>query len=184
MSTVAWTATDPDEGDILSIDLHLVRTDRDGNELSSEPIAEGLSNDEPSFAFATGDLPEEENGVPLFYRVRVTATDSGALNSRSADSSPFSLVTLAWEDDVEPIMATYCIRCHGAGTTGSLGYFRLDKYDVNDATAPADEDIGVFEMRETIYDQVVVRGLMPKLTGMNPDDKATLAAWLLAGAPF
>ena len=181
MSTIAWAATDPDDGDTLSIDIDLVQTDRDGNELSSELLAKGLSNDEPSFAFATADLPEEDAGAPIFYRVRVTATDGGARNRRSADSAPFSLVTLAWKQDIKPLMETYCIRCHGEGTTGSVGYFRLDKYDADDG---ADEDLGVFEMRETIYEQVVVRGLMPKLTGMNPADKATLAAWLQAGAPL
>jgi len=184
MTTISWTATDPDEGDVLTIDLTLLQTDQTGNEISSEIIAQGLGNDVQSFEFATDSLPEEENGSPVFYQVQVTASDPGG-ESRSAKSPPFSLVTLGWEADIKPMMAKYCTGCHGSDAiSGSVDYFRLDKYDAADTEGPADSEIGAFEMRDKIYEQVVVRGAMPQLGSMSTDDKSKLTAWLLADAPF
>jgi mono/diheme cytochrome c family protein len=190
-TTIAWTATDPDAGDTLTIDLELIRVAADGAETVAATIASDLTGVSTHVWDATG-VPTEEGGHLIAYKVRVTATDAGALNTRSdASDATFTIApmsvptTLTW-DDVKGILATYCLECHGQpARTVALEYFRVDKYDAADATAPSNTDDGVYETRNLIYQRMVAAGTMPPNARPQPTaaEVAAVGEWILGGAP-
>lgn len=192
-TTITWSATDPDPGDVLTLDLDLLRLDASGTPAVVAPIAHGLSNDQQSFSWDTSMVPAvDSRQVPIRYEVRVTATDSGAKNVRSDDSdTPFTIAratgttTYTWAD-VQPLFTTYCIKCHGEpARSPALDYFRADKYDAADPVPPVNSDEGIYEVRATVYQKVVVDGSMPPTAEPQPSaaDIAKIGDWILGGAP-
>ena len=192
-TTIAWSASDPDDGDVLTIDLDLVEVAPDGAEEVVASIARGLPSDPPqTYEWDPSGLPPESGGDPILYKVRVTATDAGARNTRSDQSdAPFTIAEgggttdYVWAD-VRPIFDTYCTGCHGQpARQPSLEYFRLDKYDADDPAAPANNDLGVYEMRARVYEKLVQVGTMPPAAEPQPSsaDVDKIADWIRGGAP-
>jgi hypothetical protein len=186
-TTISWSATDPDAGDTLTIDLELMRVQSNGDETVVESIATGLPNS-PPFAWDTSGIPADDGGIPIQYKVRVTATDAGARNTRSDSSdAPFTIAgtvvtDLTW-DDVRPTFVTYCGDCHGEpARTPALEYFRLDEYDAADA---GNGDLGVYEQRSLVYQKLVIAGAMPPAAEPQPSaaQVADIAEWISGGAP-
>jgi hypothetical protein len=193
-TTIGWMASDPDVGDALTIDIALLRLDADGQVLSEEPIATGLPNEPSSFAWdASGVEGNDAQGQPIPYKIRVSATDSGGLNTRSDDSDQsFSVVSgggsteLGW-DDVRPIFVEFCGACHGQPAKSvALEYFRMDKYDAADPQAPANGDLGVFDVKDLVFERLVSLGNMPPVAQPQPSQLQIdqVEEWLVAGAPL
>ena len=191
---IAWTATDPDPGDTLAIDLTLIAVAADGKETEAAPIARGLPNtgtyawDIPATVAAT-----DAAGKPIQYKVRVTATDTLGMPPNTRSDSSDTTVTIArgatttytWAD-VKPIFVTYCIACHGEpARTVALESFRLDKYDAADPEPPANGDLGVFETKGTVYQRMISQGNMPPASDPKPSQaqRDMVANWILGGAP-
>lgn len=192
-TSITWEAIDPDEGDTLSIDIELLKLDGGGRVEETSLLASGLANAPASFAWDPSEVPTEENGTSIPYRIRVTATDAGAQNSRDdVSDSAFTVATaggntdLTW-DDVKPLFLMYCGECHTQpAKTMALEYFRLDKYDAADSQAPTNTDIGVYEQRSLVYQRLVVAGTMPPNASpqMSSSQMAQIDEWILAGAPL
>jgi hypothetical protein len=190
-TTIAWTAMDPDAGDTLTIDIDLVKVAADGSSTIVASIASGLTSGS-TFVWNPAGVPTQEGGQAIPYKIRVTATDAGALNTRFDESdtsftiAPMSVSTnLTW-DDVKGIFATYCLQCHGQpARTVALEYFRLDKYDATDPVDPINTDEGVYEMRSLIYQRLVTAGSMPPAVERQPTsaEVAKVGEWILGGAP-
>lgn len=194
VTSVRWAAADPDAGEVLSIDLNLLRMDGTGDVVSIVNVATGLPNTPSSFSWdPEGIAGLDENGAAIFYKMRVTATDSGARNARSDDSdATFSVAevggetSLTWAD-VKPLFVTYCAQCHGQpARTQGLEDFRLDKYNAADTEPPANDDLGVLEKRTVVFDKLVARGSMPPNSEPQPSQTEidTISEWIRAGAPF
>lgn len=191
-TAITWSANDPDIGDELSIDIDLVRLDASGQVADTTSLATALPNSPASFAWDPADAVLEENGTPIDYKIRITATDSGAQNTRSDESdAAFTIAaagatSLTW-DDVRPIFVTYCGECHSQpAKTMALEYFRLDKYNAADTQAPSNSDSGVFEQRSLVYQRMVVAKSMPPNAQAQPSQSELdqVGEWILAGAPF
>jgi len=190
---ITWSATDPDPGDELTIDLELVSVAADGTETVASSIAEGLPNTPSLYRWDLAGVPaNDSSGAPIRYKVRVTATDLGAKNTRSDESdSVFTIAaggatSLTWAD-VQPFFLQYCIECHGAvAKNAAIDYFRLDKYDINDPVPPLDSNEGVYDVRGLVFDRLLVGGTMPPKSEAQPtaDELAAIEEWLLAGAPY
>lgn len=187
---IAWTASDPDPGDTWTVDLELYRLSGDALQLV-ETIASGLAQAAQSHTW-TPDVPAQgAGGEAIYYLVRARVTDAFG-NTRADDSdAPFTLAPPAtvtqygWED-VRPIFATYCLECHGQpAKTAALEDFRLDKYDASDPAAPANGDLGVYEMRGDVYQRMIVSQNMPPAAEPQPSgaELALVQDWLLGGAP-
>lgn len=187
---ITWTASDPDAGDTLTIDLDLVRA---GTDTVAATIATDLANS-GTFAWTIPTtIPSSDAAGPIAYEVRVTATDTLGVpqNVRSDRSdAPVTIeqattTTLSW-DEVKPIFVTYCLKCHGQpARTMSLESFRLDKYDASDLEPPANADLGVFEMKGAVYQRMITSRNMPP--GAEPQPSAAdldkVKNWILGGAP-
>ena len=193
-SQITWSATDPDPGDELTIDLDLIRVDADGTESVVASIASDLPNSPSSFFWDLSAVEAVDgSGNPIRYKVRVTATDIGAKNTRSDDSdATFSIIAaggtteLTWAD-VRPIFVTYCGECHSAtAKNAAIDYFRLDKYDAAHPEPPQNSDLGVFEVKGIVFDRMVVAGNMPPNSDPQPSaaEVAQIEEWILAGAPY
>jgi len=190
-TTIAWTAMDPDVGDSLTIDIDLIRVAADGSGTVAASVATDLTG-VSTYAWDPSGIPTESGGTPIPYKIRVTATDAGALNTRFDDSdtsftiAPMAVPTdLTW-DDVKGIFATYCLTCHSQpARTVALEYFRLDKYDAGDPVAPINSDQGVYEVRSLVYQRLVVARTMPPAAQRQPTaaEVATVGEWILGGAP-
>jgi hypothetical protein len=194
-ATIQWTATDPDVGDVLTIDLELMKVAADGSETVAAVIATGIPGNQSTFVWNTaGVTSAEPSGALIRYKVRVTARDAGAKNTRAdASDTPFTVVratapgstNLVWAD-ILPIMETYCLKCHDEpARSGAIEYFRLDKYDAADAVAPINSDDGVFEVKGLVYQRMVVDKTMPPNAEPQPSagELAKVKEWILAGAP-
>jgi hypothetical protein len=191
---ITWTASDPDAGDTLAIDLALVTVAADGTETVAETIATGLSNT----GTFTWEIPDaipatDPSGQPIPYKVRVTATDAlGVPRNARSDSSDTTvaiarggMTALTW-DDVKPLFETYCNKCHGEpARTASLEAFRLDKYDAADPEPPVNGDPGAFEMKGAVYQRTITQGNMPPNSDPQPSQAELdmIAGWILGGAP-
>ncbi|MFN0246221.1 MAG: hypothetical protein ACKV2T_04890 [Kofleriaceae bacterium] len=188
---ISWTATDPDPGGTLLIDLALVRAD--SPTVVAVPIATGIPNNGSFLWTIPGTVPVTDASGPINYLVRVTATDTLGIppNTRSDVSDvPVTIAravttTLTW-DDVKPIFLRVCVKCHGQpAKTMALESFRLDKYDSADPEPPVTTDQGVFEMKGTVYQRMVTARTMPPAA--EPDPTAAeldmVANWILGGAP-
>jgi mono/diheme cytochrome c family protein len=188
-----WTATDPDAGDTLTIDLALVSVAADGTESVVAAIGSGIPNT-GSFSWAIpSSIPTAGANGAIPYHVRVTATDTLGMprNTRSDRSdAPVTIArsmttTLTW-DDVKPIFVAYCIECHGQpAKTMALESFRLDKYDAADPEPPANSDLGVFEMKGTVYQRAITTQNMPPASAREPSaaERDMIGNWILGGAP-
>jgi hypothetical protein len=191
---IAWTATDPDPGDSLAIDLALIEVAADGTESEAAEIARGLPNTGAfSWPIPTSIAATGPGGAPISYRVRVTATDALGVPPNTRSDSSDTPVTIAqaattdltW-DDVKPLFVTYCRECHGQpARTIPLESFRLDKYDASDPEPPANADLGVFEMKGAVYQRTIAQGNMPPQAEPQPSaaDRDKIAGWILGGAP-
>lgn len=202
MATITWTATDPDidpqtsAPDALAIDLALVRYATDGSELGVEPIATGLANT-GSYAWQipTTVAARDGTGNPIPYRIRVTATDTlGVPRNVRTDDSDLALfieqgmtTTLVWAD-VEPLMTKYCGACHGEpARTVALDDFCLLEYEQGEAVPPcAPSDLGVYEMRSSVYQRAVTLANMPPSSEPQPTqaEREMIGSWILGGAPY
>jgi hypothetical protein len=193
-AAIAWTATDPDPGDTLAIDLALLAVAADGTESMAAAIANGLPNTGMYAWTIPGTIAATDPaGKPILYKVRVTATDALGMppNTRSDSSdTPFTIAksattTFTWAD-VQPVFLTYCLKCHGEpARTVAIEYFRLDKYDASDPVPPVNGDQGVFEMKGTVYQRLITQGNMPPATEPKPSqaDRDMVGNWILGGAP-
>jgi hypothetical protein len=189
---VAWTASDPDPGDTVLIDIQLIEVASDGSEILVETIAAGLPNQPASYAWDLSNVPPERNGQPIWYRLRVVARDpAGNVRSDNSDAlftvaPALASTTYTWTD-VKALFASpkfLCVGCHGQPALNpTIESFRLDKYDALDPVAPANGDLGVYDVRGRVYYQVVVLKAMPQGMQMNPADIAIVAEWIRAGAP-
>lgn len=193
---ITWTATDPDAGDTLIIDLALVSVAADGTETVAEPIASGLPNTGSFTWTIPSSVPATDGaGKEIPYKVRVTATDTLGMppNTRS-DSSDATLsiahvgtTTLTWAD-IKPILVKNCLPCHGQpAKTVALEPFRLDKYDAADPDYPGDPDLGVYEKKDRVYYRMVsARTMPPAAASQQPTatEIAQVGEWILAGAPY
>jgi hypothetical protein len=193
-ATIAWTASDPDPGDSLAIDLALLAVAADGTESVAASIASKLPNTGTYAWTVPATIPATDAaGQPIPYKVRVTATDTLGVppNTRSdASDTPVTIAratttTLTWAD-VKPIFVTYCIKCHGEpARTVALEYFRLDKYDAADPEPPANSDEGVFETKGIVYQRMITQANMPPAAEPKPTQaqRDMVANWILGGAP-
>jgi len=191
---ITWTATDPDLGDTLTIELALLAVAADGTTTVASSIGTGLPNTGSfSWMIPTSIAAADTQGAPIPYKVRVTATDTLGVprNVRSDDSdTAFTIAqatttTYTW-DDVRPLFVTYCKKCHGEpARTVALDYFRLDKYDTSDPEAPATTDQGVFEVKALVYQRAVATTQMPPAAEPKPSaaDRTKIGNWILGGAP-
>jgi len=180
-TTVQWSATDADN-DALSFSLELLQVDASNNIVEARTLAQDLLDIREYVVNTSLLLEEDAMRNPLFYQFRVTASDGK--NERSAHSASFSLLSLTWEEDIRPMLMKHCGGCHNAmGITPTVEFFRVDKYDENDPVAPINNDWGVWEMSDNIYDQVITRGRMPLGASMPQDEKARLGAWIVSGLP-
>jgi hypothetical protein len=189
---IAWTASDPDPGDVVTIDLELLEIAVGGSATAVATIAGGLPNSPSTFAWNTSGVPATRGGLPIQYKVRVVARDAGNKNVRVDDSdAPFTIATtttLTWAD-VRPVFLQTCANagCHGA--TAQLPTpvtFRLDKYDAADPVTPIDGKPGVYEMRSRVYERMVVfKTMPPAYAARQPtaDEIAMIADWINGGAP-
>ncbi len=191
-TTIAWSATDPDVGDeILTIELDLIRVATDGTGTVDRNLARGL-RDVASFAWDPTGVPASDGAGAIEYRVRVTATDTAARNTRSDESdATFTIApamvptSLTW-DDVKPVFVQYCTECHGdMARTMALDNFRLDKYDVTDPAFPGDTDLGVYEQRAQVYQRLVSLQNMPPASAQKPSptQRTMVGEWIVGGAP-
>jgi mono/diheme cytochrome c family protein len=189
---IAWTASDPDPGDIVTIDLELVEVGAGGSGSVARTLAAGLPNTPSSYTWNASGVPATRDGQPIQYRIRVVARDRGGLNVRSDESDAAFTVaapptSYTWAH-VRPVFLANCASCHGELTTvpPAPGFFRLDKYDASDPVAPGDTDLGVYEMRDRVYQRMVVLGTMPpahELQQPTADEIAMIANWIDGGAP-
>lgn len=187
---VQWAATDPDAGDTLTIDLELVRADTGEVAVT---IGRALPNSGTFRWTIPEGLPVSEAGGAIQYKVKVSATDALGMppNLRSDTSdapltiAPAADTTLTWED-VKPIFVTYCLKCHGQpARTMSLESFRLDKYDAADPEAPTNGDLGVFEMKGSVYQRMISSSNMPPSAEPQPSalQLQQVGNWIQGGAP-
>lgn len=190
-SAILWTATDPDAGDVLTIDLDLLIVDAAGAEISSSPIATGLANSSGFTWDPSAIASVDASGSPIAYKIRVSASDTGDQNTRSDDSdASFTLVGASgtteytWEDDIKPILVQYCAECHAASPINpNVSYFRLDKYDSADAGVGL---FGVVEVLGKVYERLITAGTMPPAnkSQLGATEIAIVKEWIEAGAPF
>jgi hypothetical protein len=207
MMTISWSATDPDvengTPDPLTIDLALVRYDVNDVEISATPIATLPPNSASSYAWTIpSTVATIDGGVPIPYRVRVTATDSYGVphNVRSDVSDlPFTIqtastTTYTWTDSPAPggvgaLFDKYCKQCHSEPpSTPVLDPYCFIEYDQQHPVAPCEStDFGVYERRADVYNRVVTLGNMPPASAMvkmTSADRAIIANWLAGGAPY
>jgi hypothetical protein len=193
---ISWVARDADQGDELTIDLELVHLDASGNEVEVTAIQSGVANvvgPEPTRVIwdREGVPILDDNGEPIVYRVRVTATDLAG-NSASDDSDEDVTLlddsifeNLVW-DDIKPIFLEYCGNCHREPAfIQRIEFFRLDKYDASDPEAPTNGDQGVFEMKTAIQARLLMQGNMPPFGNPLPSqvEKNMIQAWFDDGLP-
>jgi hypothetical protein len=191
---ITWSATDPDAGDSLTIALDLLAVAGDGTTSVAASISSGLANTGSfDWTIPSSVATTDAQGQPQLYKVRVTATDTLGMprNVRSDDSDTTVTIaratttTYTW-DDVRPLFATYCGKCHEQpARIISLEYFRTDKYDASDAVDPINSDQGVFETKALIYQRAVATTQMPPGAEPKPSaaDREKIGNWILGGAP-
>lgn len=195
-ATITWTASDPDPGDSVAIDLALMKVAPDGSETVAASIASGIANTGSYTWTIPSSLPASDaTGAAIPYRVRVTGTDALGMppNVRSDESDGTVAIAQAtttsytW-GDVQSIFSTYCGKCHGdPARTVAIDYFCLLEYKTGQAVPPcAASDEGVYEMRSTVYQRLVVQQSMPPATEPQPAqaDIDKVGNWILGGAPF
>jgi hypothetical protein len=89
-----------------------------------------------------------------------------------------------WVDDVRPILAANCIRCHSAPPIGGAPTFmRLDRY--GDEVDPDTQEVavsGAAGYAITIASHTAL-GLMPPRYPLTDRQVNVLEAWFVAGAP-
>jgi len=188
---ITWTATDPDVGDTVTIDLALMLVAADGTETVAMMIASGIANT----GSYTWMIPTSLDPAAA-YRIRVTGTDTLGVpqNVRSDESDgTFSVAiatttTYAWTD-VAPIFKTYCSKCHSdPAKTAAIDYFCLLKYSADPAdqvTGCAATDEGVYEVKGLVYQRMVSAKTMPPATEPKPpqSDIDKVGNWIQGGAP-
>lgn len=82
-------------------------------------------------------------------------------------------------EDVQPILATHCVRCHGDGGRAKgldLQHFPFTSVLREDATAADLVALSIQRIRATTYP-------MPPGGGVPEDEVAVVEAWLAAGLP-
>ncbi|HZA50964.1 MAG TPA: hypothetical protein VE549_09495 [Myxococcaceae bacterium] len=189
---IAWTASDPDPGDVVTIDLELLEIAATGSATAAGVIAAGLPNTPSTYPWNTAAVPAARGGLPIQYKVRVVARDAGNKNVRVDDSdAPFTIATTTtytWAD-VRPVFIRTCSSCHGASAQqGAPDTFRLDKYNATDPVQPINSEPGVYELRDRVYQRMVERWptSMPPLYAPEKPTSAEIALiadWINGGAP-
>jgi mono/diheme cytochrome c family protein len=188
-ATITWTATDPDAGDTVTIDLSLIEVAADGTERVAATIATGLPNTGSYAWMVPAQLPDGT------YRIRVTGTDALGMppNVRSDDSDDTLTIAQAtttsytWAD-VQPIFNTYCAECHGdPARTVAINYVCLLQYQLGEAVPPCGaSDQGVFEIKGLVYNRLVAQQTMPPAASPQPSqaDLDKVGNWIQGGAPY
>jgi hypothetical protein len=191
-TTITWTATDPDPGDTLVIDLELVPA-AGGTPI---PIASGLANTQSFEWTIPASVPDRDTtGAPISYRVRVTATDTLGMppNVRSDESdTSFTIersvvTTYTWTANTRQIFADYCTKtCHDRSGTGSRPTMCLLQYQLGDDTSLCDAtDQGAYENRLAILSELTAGTMPPRSAPSLPQDKRViLTNWIQGGAPY
>lgn len=185
-TTITWTASDPDAGDTLHIDLGLYD--------AADTMVAAIANGQPNTGSYAWTIPSSiAPEVP--YRVRVTATDTLGQPANVRFDESDGTVTIAqpttttytWAD-VKPVFATYCSSCHGdPARTVAIDYFCLLQYDQGEAAPPcAASDQGAFEVKGLIYDRLVLMKSMPPASAPQPAqaDRDKVGNWIQGGAPY
>lgn len=188
---VAWSASDPDPNDMLTIDLQLLEIATDGSATVVSTIASGLANSSSPFAWNTDGVAASRGGLPIQYKVRVVASDGHPENVRFDDSdAPFTIAqtTVYTWADVQPVFLNTCRSCHGAQPQpGVPATFRLDKYDAADPVLPIDTKDGVYEKRDRVYARMTAAAnkMPPVYATPKPTtaEIAMVADWINGGAP-
>lgn len=186
-TTITWTASDPDAGDTVHIDLGLY----DGaTDAMVAPIATGLANTGSYMWTIPSSIP-----TTGMYRVRATATDMlGQPPNVRFDESDGTITiaqamttTYTWSD-VKGTFTTYCSQCHGdPARTAAIDYFCLLQYQKGEAAPPcAASDEGVYEVKGLVYQRLISAGTMPPSGSPQPSqaDKDVIASWIQGGAPY
>jgi len=190
-AAIRWTATDPDIGDELAIRLALLAVASDGTASEAAVIAGSLTNTGSYDWQIPSTIPVMDRaGQPLLYKVQVTARDRIGNERSDSSDTPVSIArstttTFTWAD-VKPVFVQYCIACHGEpARTVALESFRLDKYDASDPEPPANSDLGVFEMKGSVYQRMIAQRNMPPASDPKPSQAQLdmVANWILGGAP-
>jgi hypothetical protein len=67
----------------------------------------------------------------------------------------------------------------------SLESFRLDKYDAADPAPPVNADLGVYELRGTVYQRMIASANMPPASEPQPTaaERDAVGNWIQGGAP-
>lgn len=190
-TTISWFATDPDiltDGDALTIDLALVV---DGTNTVAAEIATGLTMPNSDTGTYTWQIPATLS-TATSYRLRVTATDTGAKNTRSDLSDGVLTIaqptttTYTWAD-AKQVFDRVCVSCHGdPAKTVALDNWRIDAYDAADPLAQASSDLGAYEMRSQIYARFVQQQNMPPASAsVRPTaaERELIGNWITGGAP-
>jgi cytochrome c553 len=190
-TTITWSASDPDVGDTLNIDLAALRVASDGSTTVAATIATGVANSGSFTWMIPGSLSATDN-----YKVRVTATDTLGMppNVRS-DASDLaftiaqpSTTTFGWSD-VSGVFTTYCAKCHGdPARTAAINYFCLLEYSgaaADRVSGCAASDQGVFEVKSLVYQRLITLKNMPPAAEPKPSqaDLDKVGNWILGGAP-
>ena len=117
-------------------------------------------------------------GALLFVPGAVSAADTGG--------------NLEYNRDIRPILAENCFACHGPDSAARKAGLRLDRFD--DATAPRKD-----KQPAIVPGKPAASALVGRITAAKPDDvmppaqthkcltaaeKATLTAWITAGAKY
>ena len=185
-ATITWSASDPDPGDTLHVDLGL----RD----ASGAMVAAIATDQPNTGSYTWMIPSSiATNTPYTVRVTVTDTLGQPPNVRFDDSDgPVTIAqamttTYTWAD-VKPIFNTYCSSCHGdPARTVAIDYFCLLQYDNGEAAPPcAATDEGAFEVKGLVYNRMVSAKSMPPASSPQPSqaDIDEVGSWIQGGAPY
>jgi hypothetical protein len=191
-TTITWTATDPDAGDSLTIDLDLIPQ----NGAAPRTIVHGIPNTLTyDWTIPADVMARDGTNTPIPYKVRVTATDALGMprNVRTDESdAPFFIeqmltTTYSWQANTKQIFADYCTtNCHDRTGTGSNLAMCLLQYKQGENTSLCDAaDQGALENRLTILNRIS-NGTMPppRASPLPAEKQALLENWLLGGAPY
>jgi mono/diheme cytochrome c family protein len=185
-ATITWTASDPDAGDTVHVDLGLYDT----SDMMVASIATGL----PNTGSYMWTIPSSIAANTPYY-IRVTATDmlGEPPNVRFDESdgtvtvAQATTTTYTWAD-VKPIFNTYCGSCHGdPARTVAIDYFCLLQYDKGEASPPcAATDEGAFEVSSLVFNRMVSAKSMPPASSPQPAqaDIDKVGSWIQGGAPY
>ncbi len=130
-------------------------------------------------------------GMRLFYRCSFPITLFGLMALVLAPKKGLAEPTIDFDRDVQPILATHCLHCHGPDAGSRKGDLRLDQEA--DALAPRD-GYRIIDRENPAASVLLKRLRHPDLEERMPPASepnaltetniATLEAWIAQGAPW